>query len=232
MPLFSVFIASEGGHALFNIGAFAVNSYMTTMVAITIVIAVLGILAGRNIKTVPSGLQNVAEALLEMLDNFLTSLMGPKGARQYGPLLGTFFIFILFCNYSGLLPMSGHLPGLAAPTSTLSVTAGLAIIVFFCTHAFGIKEHGIHYFGHFLKPVAFMLPLMLIEELVRPLSLSLRLYGNIFGEETVTAQIFGLVPLGVPIVMQALSVLMGLVQAGVFMILAAVYISGATGESH
>ncbi|NMA14936.1 MAG: F0F1 ATP synthase subunit A, partial [Clostridia bacterium] len=88
------------------------------------------------------------------------------------------------------------------------------------------------YFKHFLQPVAFLLPLMIIEELVRPLSLSLRLYGNIFGEEMVTAQLFQMAPFLVPLVMQALSLLMGLVQAFVFTLLTAVYLGGATADHH
>jgi F-type H+-transporting ATPase subunit a len=128
--------------------------------------------------------------------------------------------------------MAGHLPGLAAPTSTLSVTAGFALVVFFCTHFFGIKEKGLGYFKHFFQPVAFLFPLMIIEEFVRPLSLSLRLYGNIFGEEMVTAQLFSMAPFGVPIIMQLLGILMGLIQAFVFTLLTAVYIGGATADHH
>lgn len=167
-----------------------------------------------------------------MLIDFFEGIMGEKRAKQYLPILCTFFLLILLSNYSGILPMAGHLPGLAAPTSTISVTAGFAIVVFFCTHFFGIKEKGFGYFKHFLQPVAFLLPLMIIEELVRPLSLSLRLYGNIFGEEMVTAQLFQMAPFLVPLVMQALGLLMGLVQAFVFTLLTAVYLGGATADHH
>ncbi len=155
-----------------------------------------------------------------------------KKAKQYFPILGTFFFLILLSNYSGLLPLSGHLPGLAAPTSTISVTAGFAIVVFFLTHFFGIKEKGLPYFKHFLQPMAFLLPLMIVEELVRPLSLSLRLYGNTFGDEMITSQLFQMVPFGIPLLMQLLAVLMGLIQAFVFTLLTAVYIGGATAEDH
>ncbi|MEG1585071.1 MAG: FoF1 ATP synthase subunit a, partial [Anaerovorax sp.] len=124
--------------------------------------------------------------------------------------------------------LAGELPGLAAPTSSINFPAGLALIVFFATQIIGMREnHGIKYYKHLFTPFAFLFPLMLMEEFVRPLSLTLRLYGNIFGEESVTRSFFELVPLGLPIIMQALSVLMGLVQALVFALLAGIYISGA-----
>ncbi|MEL7567311.1 MAG: F0F1 ATP synthase subunit A [Dehalobacterium sp.] len=222
----------HGTAALFEIFGFRVSSFVTTMWGIMAVILIISYFATRNLKKVPTGAQNVMEFIIQTLLDFFAGIMGMKHAKQFLPILATFFMFILFSNYSGLLPMSGHLPGLAAPTSTLSVTAGLAIVVFFCTHFFGIKEKGLGYFKHFLQPVAFLLPLMIIEEFVRPLSLSLRLYGNIFGEEMVTAQLFSMVPLGVPLLMQILGILMGLIQAFVFTLLTAVYLGGATADHH
>lgn len=222
----------HGTAALFEIFGLRVSSFVTTMWGIMVVILIISYFATRNLKKVPTGAQNVMEFIIQILVDFFAGIMGEKRAKQFLPILATFFLLILFSNYSGLLPMSGHLPGLAAPTSTLSVTAGFAIVVFFCTHFFGIKEKGLGYFKHFLQPVAFLLPLMIIEEFVRPLSLSLRLYGNIFGEEMVTAQLFSMVPLGVPILMQLLGLLMGLIQAFVFTLLTAVYLGGATADHH
>lgn len=222
----------HGTQALFHIFGLRVSSYVTTMWGIMAVILVISFFATRNLKKVPSGAQNAMEYIIQVLIDFFTGIMGEKRAKQYIPLLCTFFLMILLSNYSGLLPLSGHLPGVAAPTSTISVTAGFAIVVFFCTHIFGIKENGLGYFKHFLQPVAFLLPLMIIEELVRPLSLSLRLYGNIFGEEMVARQLFEMVPLLSPLPMQLLGLLMGLVQAFVFTLLAAVYWGGATADHH
>lgn len=222
----------EGTHALFSIFGWQVSSYITTMWGVMAVILVISFLATRNLQKVPSGAQNFLEAIIEVLIGFFAGIMGEKRAKQYLPLLCTFFLMILFSNYSGLLPLAGHLPGLAAPTATLSVTAGFAIVVFACTHFFGIREKGLGYFKHFLQPVAFLLPLMIIEEFVRPLSLSLRLYGNIFGEEMVTRQLFEMAPFMVPLLMQILSLLFGLIQAFVFTLLAAVYWGGATAEHH
>jgi F-type H+-transporting ATPase subunit a len=225
-------VEEHGTTVLFDIFGLKVSSFVTTMWAVMAVILIISFFATRNLKKVPTGAQNVMEFLVQTLIGFFAGVMGEKNAKQYLPILATFFIFILLSNYSGLLPMAGHLPGLAAPTSTLSVTAGFALVVFFCTHFFGIKEKGLGYFKHFFQPVAFLFPLMIIEEFVRPLSLSLRLYGNIFGEEMVTAQLFSMAPFGVPIIMQLLGILMGLIQAFVFTLLTAVYIGGATADHH
>lgn len=214
--------------ALHSIG---LTDGMITSLAITIILCVLSIIAGRRLQTVPSGFQNFAEWAVGSLYNFFQGIMGERACRQYFPLIATLFIYILFCNYSGLLPASGHIPGLAAPTGSINCPMAMAIIVFVTMFAAGIKEHhGMGYFKHYFKPFAFLFPLMVLEDLVKPVSLTLRLYGNIFGEHTVTGSFFDLVPIGLPVIMQALSVLMGLIQALVFSLLAAIYIKEAMPE--
>lgn len=204
---------------------------MVTSAVITILLCVLSIIAGKRLQTVPSGLQNFAEWAIGSLYGFFGDIMGEKACKRYFPLIATLFIYILFCNYSGLLPGAGHLPGLEAPTGSINCTMAMAIIVFVMMFAVGIKEHhGIGYFKHYFKPFAFLFPLMVLEDLVKPVSLTLRLYGNIFGEHTVTESFFDLIPIGLPVVMQALSVLMGLIQALVFSLLAAIYIKEAMPE--
>lgn len=222
----------EHSGALFYIGPFGVTSVMVTMLGLTVLLTLICWLGTRKMQTVPSGLQNLLEKGVEMLDDFLGGLLSPELKQRFYPLLATFFIFILLSNYSGLLPLTGQLPGLAAPTATLSVTVALAIIVFCTTHYAGLKAHGGAYFKHFLKPYIFLCPLLLLEEVVRPVSLSLRLYGNIFGEESVTEQLFHMVPIAVPVVMNVFSLLMGAIQAMVFVLLACIYIEGAAGEAH
>lgn len=208
---------------LFHIGPLGVTSHVTTMWGIMAVIAVVSFLATRNMQRLPSGMQNFMETIVEMLFNFFGGIIGEKKARQFLPFLGTMFIFILLSNYSGLLPGSGHVNGLAAPSSTWSVTAGLAICVFLATHYFGIKARGMEYLKSFTKPYFFLTPLNLVEQCVRPLSLSLRLFGNIFGEEMTLAVLLSIVPYFVPIVMMGLSLLFGAIQAIVFTLLASIY---------
>ena len=144
-------------------------------------------------------------------------------------------MFILLSNYSGLFPLNyhdGELATLQAPTALFSVTFGFAILVFVITHVSGAIYNGVGYLKHFISPIAIMLPFLIIEEIVKPITLSLRLYGNIFGEETVVHQLVLLCPWGVPAIMQILGVLFGLIQALVFSLLTAIYISTSTSEAH
>lgn len=213
----------HGTEYLFHIGPLGVTSYVTTQWGIMVIIAIVSIIATRNMKRLPTGAQNFVETIVEMLLNFFSGILGEEKARMCFPFLGTMFIFILMSNYSGLLPGAGHVHGLAAPSSTWSVTAGLALCVFFATHYFGIKVQGLKYFKSFAQPVFLMLPLNLVEQCVRPLSLSLRLYGNIFGEEMTLAVLLSLVPWFVPVTMMGLSVLLGFIQAVVFTLLSSIY---------
>ena len=180
----------HASNVLFHIGPLEVTSTVTTMWAIIAVLTLLSWLATRDLKEIPGPLQTGAEMAVGALRNFYEGTLGREHARKYLPILGTFFIFIIVCNYSGLLPGAGHLKGFAVPTACLSVTAGLAIVAFFTTHTIGIRERGLkHYLFSFAQPVYLcflMLPLNLIEQFIRPASLALRLYGNMYGEETVT----------------------------------------------
>ncbi|MFZ7102110.1 MAG: F0F1 ATP synthase subunit A [Peptococcaceae bacterium] len=223
----------HGAQVLFQLpGPFDISSEVTTMWGIMLMLAILSYLATRNMTRIPSGVQNVMEYAVEGVIKLLSGIMGEKKARKYLPLLGTLFLFILISNYSGVLPGAGHISGLKAPTSNWSVTLGLAIVVFFSTQYFGLKENGLSYFKHFVQPLPFMLPLNLIEQITRPLSLSLRLYGNVFGEEMVVASLFAMVPLFVPLPMMFLGLLFGFIQAFVFTLLSAIYIAEATEHQH
>lgn len=231
--------ASTGGEesaassALFSIFGLEVSSVVTTMWGLMVILTLVSYFATRHMEKIPhSRLQNLMEFAVEAILGFLSQVMSKENAKKYLPLLASFFILILASNYSGMLPGAGHTPGLQAPTSTLSVTAAFAIIVFFSTHYYGVKTKGLKYFKHFTQPLIFMLPLNIIEEFVRPLSLSLRLYGNIFGEEMVIAALFALLPLFLPLPMMLLGIVFGLIQAFVFTLLAALYIGGAVAEHH
>ena len=160
--------------------------------------------------------------------NVLFSI-GPASARRYFPMMATFFIFIVVSNYIGLLPGAGQV--FTVPTATLSVTAGLSIIAFCMTHTVGIQRRGLGgYLKSFIKPFLLMLPLNLIEQIVRPFSLALRLYGNLYGEEMVTHELGNLFPLVLPLLMQVLSLLFCLIQAVVFTMLLSIYIEEAIEE--
>ncbi|MCL2677633.1 MAG: F0F1 ATP synthase subunit A [Clostridiales bacterium] len=225
---------ADEAHAsgLFNVLGLEVTSTMTTMVGITVALCAVSYFASRRMKAVPGRFQGAMELAVESLRGYFGSILGDANTRRYLPLLGTMFLFIIVSNYSGLLPMAGHTPGLAPPTASLSVTAGLAAITFFAVHTLGIKHKGTHYFKHFFTPYFFMVIFLLIEEIVRPVSLALRLFGNISGEETVASQIFGMIPLIAPLPFYVLGLLFGLLQAIVFTTLTSIYINGAIGEGH
>lgn len=209
-----------------------VNQYVMSAWGVMAVLAILSILATRNIKVIPTGVQNVIELLIEGLYNFFEEMLGAERIKKYFPLLCTFFLFILISNYIGLLPLAGHEGPYIPPTANISVTAALAIIVFFSTHVFGIMEKGIGYFSHFLTPMWWMLPLNIVEEIVRPVSLAMRLYGNIFGHELVVGTLMIMSPWLIPVVLQLLGTLTGAIQAFVFTLLATTYIAGATEKHH
>ena len=223
----------EGTNVLFSIGPVQITSTVTTIWVIILVLTVLSILATRKLQDVPGPLQNVAEMAVESLQNYFAGIMGAKTAKKYFPIFATFFIFIVVCNYSGLLPGAGHVKGFAVPTACLSVTAALGIVAFFTTHTIGIRELGSkHYFASFIKPFLLMLPLNLIEQFVRPFSLSLRLYGNLYGEEMVVEQLYNIFPILLPLLMNVLSLLFCMIQAMVFTMLLGIYVSEAIEEEH
>lgn len=223
---------SHGG-ALFEVAGVEVTSAMTTTLAMTVVLSAVTIAATRNLKVSHPGFgQRTVEYIVGSLRDFFAQILGKERATKFLPILGTLFLFIIVSNYSGLLPYAGKLPGFQPPTGVLSTTVALAMVTFFTTHYGGFKYNGVHYLGHFVKPVAVLLPLMLLEEIIHPLSLSLRLYGNIYGEETVLHQISELIPLGAPIIIMGLSLLFGFIQALVFTMLSAIYIESATGHGH
>lgn len=208
---------------------FYITSEMLTMWVLSILIVVVAIIGTRNMKRVPTGLQNVLETFLELLEDQIAGIMGKTRARKYGPFLMTFFIFIFVSNYSGLLPLSGMVTGFKAPTSNLSTTAGLAIIVIVSYFVIGLRDNTRNFLKFFFSP---MLPINLLEAVTRPLSLAVRLYGNIFGEEMVIFFFFSLLPFFLPLPMYILGLLFGLIQAYVFTLLASVYIDEATREGH
>lgn len=216
---------------LFQIGPLEITSVVVTSWVIMLILTIFAILATRNLKEVPGPLQNLAEMAVEGLEKYFTGLLGKDHARKYFPIFATFFIFIVVCNYSGQLPGAGHLTGFSVPTACLSVTAALGIIAFFTTHTIGIRERGIkHYLKIFISPFLLMLPLNLIEQLVRPFSLTLRLFGNLYGEEKVLEELYHIFPILLPLVMNVLSLLFCFIQAMVFTMLMAIYTSEGLEE--
>lgn len=192
-------------------------------------LAILSFLATRRLDIYPHRLQNVMEAALSGIDGFLTDTMGHEG-RRFFPLVATLGLYILASNLLGLLP------GFESPTSNINTTASLAIVVFFMTHIIGFRMHGVKYLKHFMGPIWWLSPLMIVIELIghlaRPLSLTMRLFGNIKGEDIVLAVVLFLVPALVPLPVFFLMIFTSLIQTVVFMLLTMMYIAGAMEEAH
>ena len=202
-------------------------------------LVVLSFFATRNKSLIPHPLQNLLELAVESLENLVTGMIGSRG-RSYVPFIGTLFLYILIQNFMGLIP------GMKSPTSNLNTTVALAVCVFLYVQGIALKENGVFgYIDHLMGSprdtmgwimVPLNLPLHILQEFIKPLSLSLRLFGNIFGEESLIATFVGLgivslsffhSPIGLPLQFpfMILSILLGTIQALVFSLLSTIYIS-------
>ncbi|MFH1349966.1 MAG: F0F1 ATP synthase subunit A [Pseudomonadota bacterium] len=184
----------------------------------------------RGIQLLPGKGQNFFEIVLEGLENFMVEITGPEG-RAFFPFIATIFLYIFVSNLLGLIP------GFFSPTANINTTLSMALCTFVLTHVIGFKFHGIKYIKHFMGPVWALAPLMFIIELIghlaRVMSLSVRLFGNIFGKEKVLGIIFALAGLYLaPLPILFLGILVSLIQAVVFMLLSIMYFAGAMEEAH
>jgi len=210
--------------------------YVFVTALVLLGLGIWGSRAGRNAKIRPEGkphsATNIFEAIVEGFQEYLVGIMGRDMARKYTPLIATFFLTIIICNWLGLVP------GLVAPTSNANIPVALAIVAFFATHIIAIKEAGLkswlmHFVGEPLWLAPLNLPLHLVGELIKPVSLAIRLLCNVFGEEMVVVQLtllgISVLPIWLPIPLQfpimCLGVFFGALQALVFSTLLAIYIS-------
>ena len=179
------------------------------------------------------GLRNVFELIIDATLSIGEGIMGKKNTERFLPLIGTFVFFILLNNLMGLVP--GFMPA----TDTLKTNLALSGLVLLVTHAVGFKTHGVGWLKHFVGPIWWLAPLLIIIEtlthlIIRPGSLALRLMGNMFADHQLLATIFVLVPILVPIPFYVLGVLVSIVQTLVFSLLAMIYIEEAASvhEAH
>lgn len=219
----------EGSRVLFKLfGILDVTGEVVTMWILIGLVTIISLIVKLNLKERPGIFQNMIETGVEYLDNFLEGVLGREKARQNFAFLSSLFIFIILANYSGLIPGVGITDYVKAPTASLSVTAGLGVVTFFFLQISGLKCGVKHYFKRFVSPMFFMLPLMFLDEFIKPASLALRLFGNVFGEEMVTEQLYHIFPIGVPVVMMVLSILFCALQAMVFTMLTSIYLDEVT----
>jgi F-type H+-transporting ATPase subunit a len=190
----------------------------------------LGLMASRRIALVPAGAQNVFELIINGLEEFMVDITGEEG-RAFFPYIGTCFLFILTCNLIGLIP------GFYSPTANINTTLALALCTFVYTHYLGVKYHGVKYIKHFLGPIPALAPLFFPIEVVghvaRVLSLTLRLFGNIMGEDLVLMILIFLAGMFLaPLPMMFLAVFTSLVQAFIFTLLSMMYFAGSMEHAH
>jgi len=216
-------------HAL----SFLQNPFFPDHVTYTWFIMALLILSGLivrgGLELYPGKFQNFMEVIIGGFDTLVTDTMGHKG-KPFFPLIATIGLFVLTANLLGLVP------GFGSPTANLNTNAAMAITVFLLTHIMGVKVHGAGYIKQFIGPVAWLTPLMLpieiVSHLVRPLSLSIRLFGNMEGGHIVIAVLLILAPFLVPVPILILKLLICFIQTLVFTLLSMMYISGAMEEAH
>ncbi len=239
LPLTALLNKYFGGLALALLHALHIRptypkTPITNFVAMEILVTVLLLLFFVLVRTKlsvesPGGLQHVVEGLHGFIQNQSEEIIGHHSER-YTPFLVTLFSFILLCNLLGVVP------GFESPTANPAVPLGCAIIAFLYYNLQGFKAKGVHYAADFLGPVWWlawlMLPIELISHFARMLSLTIRLFANMFAGDMVTLVFFSLVPLGVPVAFLGLHIGVSLLQAYIFVLLTTVYLSGAVSAAH
>ncbi len=206
---------------------FVSYAFLASFILISVALMLRG-----GMALVPRGVQNLVEVLAEAMLDLAEETIGERWGRTFFPFIATLFMFILTCNLMGLIP------GFTSPTSNLNMTAAMAVPVFLVYQFFGFKIHGLGYIKHFMGPVLLIAPLMFVVEvlshLARPLTLSVRLFGNMFAKHMLLLVLGSiaftkfLIPAGV----LGLGVLVGFVQAFVFALLTTLYLAGAVEEAH
>jgi len=204
---------------------FVSYAILASIILIAVSLAIRGSLA-----LVPKGTQNFVEVMVESLLRLAEENIGHHWGKYFFPLIGTIGLYILVCNFMGLIP------GFIAPTSNINMTASMAIPVFLATHYYGIKVHGVKYIKHFTGPIIWlswlMFPIEVIGHLVRPLTLSVRLFGNMIAKHMILFALAIIAPIIIPVAILGLGVLVSLIQAFVFVLLTSLYLAGSVEEAH
>lgn len=209
---------------LLRLGVVSISAPVVTTWAIMIVIVGATLWARKRLSLAPTKLQVAVELLVTSLDSQLRDTIQADPSR-YRALIGTLFVFILVCNWSGMIP------GVEPPTAHIETDAALACVVFAATLYYGVRVRGIRrYLSSFAEPTWIMIPLNLVEQITRTFSLVVRLFGNVMSGVFVIGIVLSLAGLLAPIPLMALDLLTGAVQAYIFTVLAAVFIGAALGE--
>jgi F-type H+-transporting ATPase subunit a len=242
---FDVAEVSVGQHWYWQLGDYSVHGQV--VVTSWVVLGILGIVcllgtqklqtvSGGSVATAPEGFQNLTEYVTEFIRDLAKTQIGEEDYLKWVPFLGTLFLFIFVSNWSGaLLPWAVlEIPNgeLAAPTNDINTTVALALLTSIAYFYAGFSKKGLGYFKRYVSPAAFLLPINVLEDFTKPLSLSFRLFGNILADELVVAVLITLVPLVIPIPIMLLGLFTSAIQALVFATLAGAYIGESIEDHH
>ncbi|MCS7241848.1 MAG: F0F1 ATP synthase subunit A [Candidatus Caldatribacterium sp.] len=212
-------------HVLFVFLGLPVTKTVVSTWVVMGFLVLFSLLLTRRMHLVPTRFQNVLELFVEAILNLVED-MSPGNGRKFLPLVGTLALFI------GTSDVTGLVPGLKSPTSDFNTTLALALVVFFAVPFYGIKTKGLkNYLKSYLSPSPILAPFHIVSEITRTVSLALRLFGNIVGEEIIIAILFLLSPLFLPLPMMLFSIFTGIIQAYIFTVLTVVYLSAAVESS-
>lgn len=208
------------------------NHLLPDHVVMSLIVMVLLILffglASRKLRSVPGRLQSLLELVVGFFENLINDIIGEEG-KKYLPVIGTVGIFIFACNMIGLFP------GFMSPTSKINTTFGCALVIFFYYHFQGMKTQGIlKYLRHFVGPIPALAPLLIPIEVIshfsRAVSLSIRLFGNIFAEDVLILIVGAILPFLLPLPFMAVAIFTAVIQSFVFVLLSCIYIGGAVAH--
>lgn len=225
-----------GHHLYWRLGNLQIHGqvFLTSWFVIGLLL-IAAFAATQNIQRIPRGTQNLMEYALEYIRELTKGQIGEKEYRPWVPFIGTLFLFIFVSNWSGaLLPWKLiHLPSgeLAAPTNDINTTVALALLTSLAYFYAGFRKRGLGYLAKYIQPTPILLPINILEDFTKPLSLSFRLFGNILADELVVGVLVLLVPFIIPVPVMLLGLFTSAIQALVFATLAAVYIGEAL-EGH
>lgn len=200
------------------LGGAVINMQSIYMSWLAMVVVMLLIFAAtRKPEMVPSGVQNIVEMFIDWLNDLMERNLGIEGRRSVAPFIITLFLYLFVANELGLLPQVGvHF---TSPTNDVNVTLGMAIMVSLTVYVLGVMRHGLGYFAHFVQPSVVFLPLNLLEEVSKPLTMALRLFGNILAGEILLIVLYMLSPWVIPELWVGFSLVVGFLQAFIFTML-------------
>lgn len=232
----SIAAVEVGKHLYWQIGTYKVHGQVFIVSWLVIlVLLVITFTCTRTLNRVPGKLQNFMEYILEFLQDIAKNQIGEHEYRHWVPYIATVFLFILGSNWAGaLIPWKLiHLPEgeLAAPTNDINTTVALALLTSSAYFYAGLSKNGIGYFSRYIEPTPILLPINILEDFTKPLSLSFRLFGNVLADELVVSVFTLLVPILIPLPVMILGLFASSIQALIFATLSASYI-GEAMEGH